>query len=182
MGRPKADVLVGGVPMVERVRRAAAKVADEVVTVGKAGDPGPLPDVRHVEESFPDRCALSGVVASLSAFRGERILVLACDLPLVEPALLRLLLSRGASADVTLPLVAGRLQPLVAAYGPDALEALGETLVEGRLGLVRALAPLRMEIVTEPEVRAVDPGLRSFVNVNDAAALRHAERLAGEKN
>jgi molybdopterin-guanine dinucleotide biosynthesis protein A len=182
LGRPKAEVPVGGVPMVDRVRRAAAAVGGEIITVGKAGEPVPLPGVRHVGEAFPDRCALSGVVASLTEFRGERVLVLACDLPLIEPALLVHLASRDSWADVTLPLVAGRLQPLLAVYGPGALGPLGETLVAGHLGLVRALGPLRMDIVTEPEVRAVDPRLRSFLNVNDEAALREAERRAGENN
>jgi len=182
LGRPKADVLVGGVQMVDRVRRAAAAVGGEVVTVGKAGEPGPFQDLRHIEEAFPDRCALSGVVAALTAFRGERVLVLACDLPFLVPALLAHLVARDPTPDATLPLAGGRLQPLVAIYGPGALEPLGETLGRGRLGLVRALGPLRVDIVPEVELREHDPDLRSFVNVNDPATLSDAERQAGEKN
>jgi len=176
LGRRKADVTVGGIPMVERVRRAAAGVSRDIVLVGKAGEPSPHPRLRLIEESFPDRCALSGVVAALTAFPGERVLVLACDHPFLAPDLLALLASREAGADVSLPLIAGRLEPLVAVYGPGALEPLGETLVEGRLALVRALGPLRLDLVSEREVRPVDPGFLSFVNVNDAAALREAER------
>jgi molybdopterin-guanine dinucleotide biosynthesis protein A len=182
LGRPKADVSVGGVALLDRVRAAASGLGGEIVTVGKADERAPRPDLRHVPERFPDRCALSGVVAALTEFREESVLVLACDLPFLSPDLLALLAGSDPEADVSLPLVNGHLEPLVAVYRPGALAPLGEALVDGRLALTRALAPLRLDIVSESRIREVDPELRSFVNVNDEAALRAAERQAGEKN
>ncbi|MEN8148540.1 MAG: molybdenum cofactor guanylyltransferase [Planctomycetota bacterium] len=182
LGGPKAGVPVGGVALLSRVRRAAAAVCDEVVLVGKAGEPVPDCDLPRIDESFPDRCALSGVVAALSAFPGRSVLVLACDHPFLEPALLSRLAGDVEPFDARLPVVGGRIQPLVAAYGPGALDPLGRALADGRLALVRALSPLALDLVPEAALRALDPGLRSFVNVNDPAALAAAELRADKKN
>jgi molybdopterin-guanine dinucleotide biosynthesis protein A len=182
LGGPKATVEIGGVPLLTRVRRAAAEICDEVVVVAKAGDPGLGTDLRRIDEDYPERCPLPGVVAALRTFPGSPVLVLACDHPFLEPDLLALLVRDAGGADVRLPEIGGRLQPLVAVYGPASLEPLERDLVCGRLALFRALECLRLDLVREPELRRVDPTLRSFVNVNDRAALAEAERRADEKN
>jgi molybdopterin-guanine dinucleotide biosynthesis protein A len=95
MGVPKAGIEIGAVALVERVRRAAAAVVEDVFLVGKDAEESPLAGVPFVTEDHPERCALAGVVAALRHAGDRPVLVLACDLPFLVPDLLRCLLEGG---------------------------------------------------------------------------------------
>jgi molybdopterin-guanine dinucleotide biosynthesis protein A len=176
MGVRKHGLEVGGIRMVERVLAAARTVVDDVVLVGKAGVESPVPDLPYVEDDHPESCALAGVVAALRHAGDRPVLVLACDLPFLVPKLLRLLLDGAGAAPVRLPVVSDRLEPLVAVYRPAAFEPLAAALAEGRLALHREVAALNPDRVAERILREVDPGLVSFVNVNDRSDLAAARR------
>jgi len=182
LGRDKARVRIGGVPLVERVAAALAVVVEEVVLVGKEGDEPPASDRTFVTDDHPGRCALAGVVRALREAREGRILIAACDHPFLSPAVLRLLLTRRGPAAARIPEVEGRLAPLVGLYdGPACRPALTRSLTAGRLALARAVRELDLDIVPEALVRERDPELLSFLNVNDPESLRRA-REVDEKN
>ncbi len=93
MGRPKALVLLAGRHLVARVVEAARRVADELVVVTKR------PIVAEIREAVPHRTRilsdgrdlqspLVGLVVGTRALGSEYVAFLACDLPLLVPAVL----------------------------------------------------------------------------------------------
>jgi molybdopterin-guanine dinucleotide biosynthesis protein A len=73
--------------------------------------------------------------------------------------------------------VAGRLEPLLAVYQAALAPAWGEALAEDP-SLRQLLARFRARLLPEEALRAVDPDLRSLVNVNTPEDLtRHGVRL-----
>lgn len=175
LGRDKARVEVGGERIVDRVVHALLAVVPEVFLVGKAGGESPRPDLPFVADPSPGRSALAGLVAALRAAAADRILVVACDHPFLAPALLGRLLDRLAAAPAAVPRPGGRPEPLVAAWRPaDCLPELARRLVEGRFRLSEAAAAVGPAWIEEPELRAADPDLGSFLNVNDEGDLARA--------
>lgn len=148
-GAPKVDVVVDGERLVDRSARVLAEVADPVLEVG----PGHSALEAVIED---DRGAgpLAAVAAGGRALadrgpgRGD-VLVVAVDLPFLDPPLLRLLAAAPA-AEAVVPRVDGRAQPLCARYSAAAL-ARAETLL--RTGARSMQALLR-----EVEVRWLDEG------------------------
>ena len=101
------------------------------------------------------------------------------DHPFLVPAVLALLANRTPRAVAHVPETGGRPAPLVAVYdAAQALPPLARRLASGRFALTRGVLALDPDLVPEAEIRAVDPDLLTFVNVNDSAELERARRLA----
>jgi molybdopterin-guanine dinucleotide biosynthesis protein A len=98
MGTDKAFVEVGGVVMVERVAAAlAAAGCAPVVLVG--GDVALLErtDRPTVADEWPGAGPGGGVLTALAATSAELVVVASCDLPLLEPGVVRTLVEALAA-------------------------------------------------------------------------------------
>ena len=189
MGRPKALVLLAGKPLVARVVEAARRVAEDIVVVTKR------PMVAEIRAAVPRRTPvladerdvqspLAGLVTGARALDAEYVAFLACDLPLIVPEVLAALFMRVEGANAAIPRWPdGKIEPMAAVYHRErAREAAVVALDAGRLANADMIAGLeRVRFVPVDELRAADPGLDSFVNVNTPVDLEDAERrLAGE--
>ncbi|MBK8294971.1 MAG: molybdenum cofactor guanylyltransferase [Solirubrobacterales bacterium] len=176
LGGDKALVQLGGRMLVEYPVEALREAGLSPFVVTKASHPVDLPGVETVIEPPTPQHPLLGIVTALEAAEGGPVLVVACDLPLLPPDLLRWIADQ--SGDPVVPFVAGQLQPLVARYGPDSLEVLEDGLTSGR-SMKATVMDLDPVIVRAPELdRFGDPD-RIFHNVNSRTDLEWAEGLLG---
>jgi molybdopterin-guanine dinucleotide biosynthesis protein A len=165
-------------------------VARRIVVVAAPGQSLPtLPmGVDVVRDSAPGTGPLAGIADGLRTLGGDAaaVLVVSCDVPLVSPALLELLRdvllepvadrlpasSRDPARPVAevlqwvVPEVEGHLQVLISAVRPGVLAAIEAHLAAGRRdprSLVERLAAAGAAwVIPEKTLRPVDPGLRSF--------------------
>lgn len=178
MGRDKALLPVGGVPMALLQARKLERVCGRASFVGK--EPGPLggTDVPFVSDGTDERAALHGLVAALEAAGGETVLVLAADVPRVpEPLLAALLdLASRSGATAVVPTVDGHPQPLCAAWTARALPALRAAVASGDLSLRRAVDAAGALVLSEEETSRL-PGYApgAFRNVNTPEDYRAVE-------
>jgi molybdopterin-guanine dinucleotide biosynthesis protein A len=175
MGRDKALVEIDGRPMITRVVEAAkAARADPVAVVGHHR-PTELPaglDAVVVADGHPGEGPLGGVVTALEWSPAPVCLVLACDLPRLDPAdLRRLVEALDADPDATVAALSGPRgpEPLVAAWRTTAVAALRAAFDGGERAPHRMLATLAGGCVT---ISATDPA--RLLNVNTAEDLRAA--------
>lgn len=185
----KERLAPGGRTLLERVVAAIAADVAEVIVVAAPGEP--LPDlpgrVRVVRDASPGAGPLAGLADGLTAALGARdhsgeqspdlAVVVSCDIPLLRPEVVRLLIERArASAALwTLPVVGGHRQVLVSVVRPTVIGRIASWLATGRRdlrGLVDSLAAAdsaAVAIVPEAELAAVDPELESFLDVDTPA-------------
>ncbi len=173
IGGSKHLVELDGRTLVSRAVAAVAAAGLEPVVAAKAafdvasaGIDGP---VRVLVEPARPVHPLMGVAHALTVL-GRPVVTLPCDMPLLEPAVLRLL--AGHPARVVVAAVNGRVQPLVGRFPPDVAAALHHTARTG--GSARSVTGLPgAEVV---EVTDIDPAWAAgFVNINtqgDLAAAR----------
>lgn len=192
MGRDKAWMPVAGRPMIQWVLHAVAEVTQYQMIVsrhiGQLNDLG----VPVVEDRFPARGPLTGIHAGLKAAPTELCVVVACDLPMVRPELLRFLAAACGPFHAALPYVAegappspgdlvaaheAGLQALCAAYRRACLAPLEKLLSTGSVAAVVVASVVKARIVPPEEWRTVDPDGRSFFNVNYAEDAHLAARL-----
>ncbi len=164
MGRDKAVLPVDGRTLVEHVVGLIRPWVDEVVLSARAGQAG-LPDERVVFDRAPDRGPLPAAVDALEFVSCDVVLMLAVDTPRLVPALIPLLESRLADADVAVPWVNGHPVMALSVVRRDAVRRVAPLLPEGA-GLRDLLPLLRCVAVNEVELRTVDPGLQSFLPCN----------------
>ena len=178
MGRDKASLPFGDEPLLLRVVRLAREVASEVLLVAREGQPlpGGLDAVRDPAEGLGP---LAGIAAGLGAVAGERAFVVACDMPLLRPALARRLIELSHGFDACVPVVDGFAVPTCAVYA-KASAALARELVAARELRPKALLEsVRTRFVLGDELRDVDPELLSFLDCDTEEGYQAALRAAG---
>ena len=187
MGRAKAALPFGATTILERIVTELRRRFDEIIVVAAPADAEPFPVdpiIRRVpgvilvrdEDSYAGPAA--ALVRGLAAATHEVVFACSCDLPLISAELAHALCGMIEGYDAVIPEVGARLQPLCAAYRRSSRSAIAAASVSERR-LTAIVSPLDLHIVREPELRALDPDLRSFLNVNTPESYTHALRLAG---
>jgi molybdopterin-guanine dinucleotide biosynthesis protein A len=172
MGRDKATLAVGGVELASVALAAAARVADPVVLVAPEGHPARRLAARVVAD--PGQGPLAALAAALAALEAGHVLVLAGDHPGLQVELLAHLVGLAPRGEAVACRRGPRLEPLVAVYQRAPALAVAEARLATAAGdrsLLGLLAALDTVVVEEPEWRALDPGGRSFVDLDDPADL-----------
>ena len=124
---------------------------------------------------------LAGILAALLAARAERVVVLACDMPFLDARALRVVAEGAKSAvdaaspddaDLVVPVIDGRFEPLFARYARTCVPAIRARLAAGERKVTSFYADLRVHRLDEATLRALDPDLRFLANCNSPADLR----------
>jgi molybdopterin-guanine dinucleotide biosynthesis protein A len=178
LGGAKAAVPLGGRPLVAHPLAAAAAAGLEAVVVAKPGAGLPELGVPVWEEPAAPVHPLAGVVFALERAGGP-IVAVACDMPWVAPGLLRLL--AGATQNLLVPRVAGRLEPFPARYGPAVLAPLRDALAReaGMRATLDALGPAELDAAA---LGAFGDPARLVASVNTPEELAAAERELGSRS
>jgi molybdopterin-guanine dinucleotide biosynthesis protein A len=184
MGRPKAELPFGGVTMLDHIISEMMRVFDElVVAVAK---PRLYAWETFLSRSLVDRKPGQGPVPALAdaleEIRFDRAFVCSCDVPLVNGDLARTLCEMLGDNDALIPHVEGKLQPLHAVYRKSCAKAFAQMHAAGGYRLQEIVKFAKVRIVPEEEIRALDPELRSFFNVNTPEDYQRALQLMADKN
>jgi molybdopterin-guanine dinucleotide biosynthesis protein A len=179
MGRDKASLPFGPETLLERVVRLVRTVVDNVVLAAGAEQsvPAGLPVIRDTREGMGPLPPLLGAASSIDA---DYLFLVACDTPLLQPALIRLLLDRARGWDACVPVVHGVQMTTCAVYRTSAVRAAAGSLTSTSGTSLRAfLTGLRTHHLDEPTLREADPHLLTFTPCNTPDEYRHALTLAG---
>jgi molybdenum cofactor guanylyltransferase len=192
MGRDKAWIPLAGKPMIQWVLDAVAGACQYSLVVSRRADRVPELDVSVVEDRYPIRGPLTGLHAGLKAAPTDLCVVVACDLPLVRPELLRYLAWAIGPAHGAVPYVSelapprlgdrpsargAGLQPLCAAYRRACIGPLEKLLANRTVQAVLLASVVKARIIGPEEWGVMDPAGRSFFNVNYPEDVADAARL-----
>lgn len=172
MGFDKATLAVEGERLAVRLLRLLRAVADPVIEVG-SGVSG-APAHRETPAGQGPLVAISSGTGALSAtgFVGP-VVVLACDLPMLDAAVLEMLAAWPGQRSVV-PLVGGHPQPLCARWSEADLRVAGELVADGERSMRSLLARCRPEFLDESHW-AKTVGADAFSDADTPADL---DRLA----
>ncbi len=181
MGRDKASIDLGGLPMIEWVWRRLSGVAARTVVVGGG------PYLAHcgvptIPDRYPGANSLGGIATALhhaAATGGPRswVLCVACDMPMIRPEVLRLLWARRGGAKVVVPRIRAGYEPLCALYRADVLEVMERQIARRDLRVTAVFELVDTEEVGEADLRRADPDLVSFANLNRPEELEAMREL-----
>ncbi len=175
MGSDKALLPYRGGRLIEAIHRQLAGLFKEVLVVTNAPDAYGFLPCRKVPDLLPGMGALSGIHSGLVHSPTPRIFAVACDMPHLSPGLIRSLVERAADHDAVVPESDAGIEPLHAVYHRNAVPAIEEALRAGEARIAALLGKVRSHTVPRDEVARIDPGFRSFVNLNtpdDYSSLR----------
>ncbi|WP_068497384.1 molybdenum cofactor guanylyltransferase [Paenibacillus kribbensis] len=97
MGQDKALLQLGGVTVLERIAEVLGQVAGRVIAVTRDTEQYRGLGLETTADLYPGLGPLSGIHAGLSASKTEWGIVVACDMPFVQPEVLHALLAHATN-------------------------------------------------------------------------------------
>ncbi len=182
LGRNKALEEISGRCLIERVIERLSLLGNDIIVVTSSS--GQLPDlgVKMVTDSYPGKGNLVGIYSGLKEVSSQHALVVGCDMPLLNVALLRHLTELSTGFDVVIPRVGDELEPLHAVYSKNCLAPIETTLGEGKFRISDFFPAVRVRYVESVEIDSFDPRHLSFFNINSEADLERAQALIMREN
>ena len=176
MGRNKAFLTLGERSLIAIVIDQIAKVCTEVLVVASDVRPYAGIGTRLVPDHYRQVGVLGGLHAGLMAARCELALVVGCDMPFLDPALLRAFVGWAHGFDAVVLKRGEYVDPLHAAYRRACLPAITAAIRDNNRRVVSFFPHIRTRYVTAEEVAAIDPTFLSFRNVNTPADWEAVQR------
>jgi FdhD protein len=166
MGSDKSLLSIRGARFIDHVYRRLSGLFEEVIIVTNSpalyeGIPcRKIPDIYYAQGS------LAGIHSGLCHARHERVFVVACDMPFVDPEVVRHICGRAGDGDVVIPVDDNGSEPLHALYGKSCLPAMEKVLDAGQKRIISFFPQVRVAEVGAREWSTLDPGGLSFRNIN----------------
>jgi molybdopterin-guanine dinucleotide biosynthesis protein A len=174
--------LLDGKELVLHVFERVSLAVSEIVVVGKnARDVsrlrGVLPNAHVIHDEFPAQSPMVGLLCGLQALETEYVFAVACDMPFLEPQVIRSLLVQATGRDAAVPYSNGKLEPLCAVYNRiKAMNAASDCLQSNRTSILDMIKELKhVTLVNKEDLRRDDPRLLTFLNVNTETDLKNAK-------
>ena len=168
MGQDKALLRLGGQSLLARTVHTLAPLSDDLVVVtddaARYRALG-LP-VRLVADEQPGVGALMGLYSGLKAARHAWALVVACDMPFLNPSLLRYMIALSPGYEAIVPRIDDLYEPIHAIYARTCLPVMEDLIATGRRRIFDLFSRVRVRYVDRNEIEQFDPEHLSFLNVN----------------
>ena len=184
LGRDKTVETVGNTSLLKRVVSYLSLFNSDIIIV--AATKQYLPQVsgyaklRIVVDTYPGKGPLGGVFTGLVASDSLYNLVVACDMPFLNQALLRYMIGLADGFDLVVPRLGDMVEPLHAVYSRNCLTTIKDLLEQGKMRFADLLTLVEVRYVEAEEINWFDPKHLSFFNINTEADLKTAQELAKE--
>jgi len=180
-GVDKASLVVGGRTLLERQLATVVPLAAEVIVVANDDRLTGDPRFRVIRDPDPHAGVLPAMLVALEAAASPLLLLLACDMPFVDRVVVDELVWLANGHDAVIPHVDGYPQPMLAVYRVQPCRAaIRAALARDDRRMISFLDDVDTVTVPEDHLRALDPQLRSFFNVNTPDDLAQAQRIYAE--
>jgi len=175
-GQEKYFFTYHGRTFIERLVDSLRQVVDEIILVAR--DPeqcrrfSSIGGIRCITDIRTGIGPIGGLHAGSLAARGDLIFVSACDMPCIDHTVIAYLFDHIDNYDAVIPCWnPDMLEPLHAVYRKAALVRYLES--HSSLSLREMVLNLSARYIPVDELRSIDPGLRTFTNINKLEDLEH---------
>jgi molybdopterin-guanine dinucleotide biosynthesis protein A len=173
-GVRKATLAIDGTPIIERQLSVLHQIASPVFMVTSPTGSAEA-GLMLVRDAYPDHGALGGIYTAIVTSPHERTLVVACDMPFLNRALLEYM--ARIDADLVIPRTSRGYEPLCAVYSRACAPPILERLKRGELEASRLPEGVRVAEVGPETLAAYDPDGLLFVNVNTPHDYERAKEV-----
>jgi molybdopterin-guanine dinucleotide biosynthesis protein A len=177
-GGEKAFFEINEKPMIQQVVERISELSGELVISCRSGGKKlakMFPKAKITVDKSGIRGALTGLVSGLPEIKSRYTVVVTCDCPMINPEVIKVLFEYAKGRGGAVPRwPSGYVEPLQAVYNTEKLRvAVQGVWRKGRMKLTDVLGAIPdLAYIPTAELANVDPGLRSFINVNSPEDLK----------
>lgn len=180
-GKPKAEQWFIDEPLIERVVRNLGVVADTIVVVAAPNqtmDSARLNGALLIRDEVPHIGPLAALHRALSTLERGLAVVVGCDMPFLDPAVIHHQIAMLGANDACIPTVDGRPQPLHGVFRLGCADVAANLLRKGERSLHALLSSLSVRYLDEGEWQQFSPTGSTFYNINTPDELAEALAIA----
>lgn len=186
MGTDKAFVEVANKPLIEHILERVANLGQqETLLITHRPAAYAHLGLPMYSDVMPNKGPLGGIYTALCNSQTDYTLVLACDMPFVNPSLLHHM-REHCQADPTLQVVVPRVndypEGLHAIYHQHCKEPIRARLEADKLKVISFYAEMKVRYIEEVEWRQFDPQGLTFFDLDTPEELDVARRMLGEND
>jgi molybdopterin-guanine dinucleotide biosynthesis protein A len=185
LGRNKINEVIGGITLINRVINVLSAFNGEIILVTAEDSSLPetftYPKISKVQDLYPGKGMIGGIITGLSASKNFYNLVVASDMPFLNPALIRYMISNAKGNDLVAYKNQNELEPLHAIYSKNCLPILEEIMLKDRR-IFELLGQVKVRYLSSAEINQYDTKKISFFNVNTESDLRIANEIAAKED
>ncbi|MDO8643669.1 MAG: molybdenum cofactor guanylyltransferase [bacterium] len=168
--RNKAFAIFNGVSFIDRTLVTMKTVFEEVIIVTNTPEVYSGFGVPVLGDTIPYQGPIGGLMSALSYLSHRPVFIAACDMPLLNPAVIRKIIKQGRNSLAAVPVHDGRKEYLMAFYSQKILPLISLMIGEERLSMTGLVS--RLEPVAWVPVQG-----ESWFNVNTPEDLSSLEEL-----
>lgn len=141
MARDKSMLPVCGQPMIGHIASQLRPLFATILIGANAPEKYAFLGCPVVPDQAPGAGPLMGMASCLAASNSELNFIIGCDIPTVQPGLIRQLLEAGRDADIAIPRTAHGPEPLFAVYRRSTVLPLAHQLLAAEKRRITELLP-----------------------------------------
>lgn len=176
-GINKALLRVGRETMIERVCGAVLHVMDKAMIITNTPGDFAFLGLPMFPDIHPNAGSLGGLYTGLIHCTDKLAFLVACDMPFLNPKIMKTMIQLADGYDVVIPNVDGGLQPLHAIYSTRCTPMIEDLLLHGDLKIIDFLQKVNVREVPEAFFKTLDPATRFVMNINSPDDLAKALRI-----
>ncbi len=177
MKRNKALMHLGGAPVLQWVINAVKDLAAELFLVTNTPETYKSFNVSMTSDIIPGKAALGGIYTAIAQARHDWVLVLACDMPLLNPTVITFLTEYLIDVDVVSPLIANYPETLHTFYHKNCLSAIEKRIKADRLKVIGFFEEVKVHYVSKQALRTVTSDFNFLTNLNTPDDFRRIEGI-----
>lgn len=178
MGKNKAFIEIEGLPMIERILNLFKKIFNEILVITNDKNQFVhLDNVKIFNDLIPYKGALGGLYTGLFYSSYEYSFCVGCDMPFLNESLIKFLIKKINGEDIIVPKTEKGLEPLHAIYSKRCLSIIKSMIDSGKSRIIDIYPLLKIKIIEEREFIDLDPGKKSFLNINTPEELEQIKRM-----
>lgn len=175
-GKDKALYMFNNRTFFEHALYNLKAVSDVTAVIGRANQRNEASLYLTDDEVYREKGPLAGLYTAMKEVKADWYLVIACDMPLVDQEILtEILLNRTDNHEAVIPVIHGKIHPLIALYRQTVLPEVESLLAKGNLKMMSLIEKIDAVYLDESHFKDSN----RFANINqmeDLKILREYER------
>jgi molybdopterin-guanine dinucleotide biosynthesis protein A len=147
-GRDKSMLPIEGKPIIKHIVERLGPWFSQVIVSSNEVEKYGFLGVEVVPDKIPGRGPLMGIASALAASANELNFVVACDIPEIDMAFVRMMISQARRFDAVVPVTGPtHYEPVFAVYKKKVVEVMEQTLASGNNKIIEALGRCNVKYV-----------------------------------
>ena len=175
MGRDKSFANLRGKPLISHVLERVTNLSLPIILIANHQEPYKFLGLPIFGDIVVGKGSLGGLYTAIFHSSTSHTLYVACDMPCLNPSLLRYLIAQSQDYDAVVPRIDELPQAFHAIYRKSCLPLVEKQVQQGNLKVRDLYSKMNTRFVDKGELQLFDPLLKSLINVNTPEALEELE-------